>query len=155
MKCPRCQFISPDDSTFCQQCGYRLDAATPASARQSSDVPEPARPSAVTAPASHTGGGTRRYFTASAVITTLMILGWLTVAGGVLGGIGVAADCKESSSSDFFTSSSTSCDAGKQIGLFLLVVIVAWIIAIGFFWSGYVLRFLSDIDTSLRSGRRE
>jgi len=91
-----------------------------------------------------------------------MILGWLTVAGGVLGGIELASSCddsggffNDSSSSDFFTSSATSCDAGEQIGIFVVFVIFAWVIAIWFFWSGYVLRYLSNIDASLRPERRE
>ncbi len=160
MICPQCQSVTREDSAFCQECGARLAPAQtpriPAEASPSSP-PTSASPSRtppqvkVAAPPAPGQSSTGKYFTASAVVTTLMVLGWLTVAGGFFGGIAAAESCEQSSSGGFFESSSLECDSGDKVIRFIAVLAFAWVIAIWFFWSGYVLRFLSDIYNSLRN----
>lgn len=159
MFCSECGAQTPDDAEFCHNCGARVEggtgagqppeaappvtsAAAPARGRPApAPGPAPRRP-AVASP-QQPGG---RYVGVSLVVTTLLIVGWLILFLGVVGGFASADQCKEILDED--------CSSGDQLGLFFGTVIGAWLMAAFFLWCAYVLRLLSDVEARLRSRPR-
>jgi len=155
MFCSECGAQVPDEAEFCHNCGARAEVgpepaqppeaappatsgAAPARRRPAAPPrPVPRRPAVASAPQS---GG--RYVGVSLVVTTLLILGWLILFLGIVGGAASAGQCKDILDEE--------CSTGDQLGLFFGTVFASWFIAVFFLWSGYVLRLLSDVEAHLR-----
>ncbi|MEX2237221.1 MAG: hypothetical protein WEB00_06780 [Dehalococcoidia bacterium] len=84
---------------------------------------------------------------------TLLIMGWLIAALGVIGGILAAANCDQPGSG--FFDEGGNCDTDVEVGLFLFVTITTWFMAAFFLWAGYTLRVILDIEARLRRGQGE
>jgi hypothetical protein len=87
-----------------------------------------------------------RYAGASAVATTLWILGWLIAVVAFIGAAyNVSTDpCKQYD----------ICGDGESwftMGSFFGTLIVGWLVAVSVLWAAYILRLLSDVEGRLRS----